>query len=104
MGETGHRPGAEGATAPETLRRKDRRGKGTLESRRARSRLTDEVNRPFPQGILPANLSGSGTEGASGRRRDLVKLVAPRSDGRDRPQRDPAPRTASEPRRQDGGI
>src|SRR5829696_9877518 len=31
-GETGLRPGAEGATAPETLRPKDRAGAGTLES------------------------------------------------------------------------
>jgi hypothetical protein len=52
MGETGQRaeesavPGAEGATAPETLRQKDRQGEGTLESRRARlARLTEEVNR-----------------------------------------------------------
>jgi len=65
MGETGILPGAEGATAPETLRQKDRRGKGTLESRRATAgdaRLTDEVTRPHGR---PANLSGTGTEGAS---------------------------------------
>ena len=37
---------AEGATAPETLRQKDRQGEGTLESGRARLvRLTEEVNR-----------------------------------------------------------
>jgi len=29
------RPGAEGATAPETLRQKDRKATGTLESERA---------------------------------------------------------------------
>jgi len=51
MGETGQRamsarPGAEGATAPETLRQKDRQGEGTLESGRASgARLTEEVNR-----------------------------------------------------------
>ena len=52
MGETGQRAeesavsGAEGATAPETLRQKDRQGEGTLESRRAEfARLTEEVNR-----------------------------------------------------------
>ena len=47
MGETGlASPGAEGATAPETLRQKDRQGEGTLESGRAGlARLTEEVNR-----------------------------------------------------------
>ncbi len=72
MGETGPRAcraksGAEGATAPETLRQKDRRGEGTLESRRAGSGAPHR--RGNPSGLSPpANLSGSGTEGLPPRR------------------------------------
>ena len=38
-------PGAEGATAPETLRQKDRKTTDTLESGRAQARSTEEERR-----------------------------------------------------------
>jgi aminomethyltransferase len=52
------KPGAEGATAPETLRQKDRKGDDLLENRRALARLTEGVTRN-----IRGNLSGPMTEG-----------------------------------------
>src|SRR5947207_9879399 len=60
------RRGAEGATAPETLRQKDRGRKGALESsgRNRLRRLTEGVSPGRGSPAAEVNLSGSTTEGA----------------------------------------
>ena len=61
--------GAEGASVPETLRHQGPRGDATLESRwRTARRLTDGVSRRPVIGRT-VNLSGSETEGGTGRSR-----------------------------------
>ena len=54
---------AEGATAPETLRQKDRDGDELLESGAAQAALTEGVIRAVPLGEARGNLSGLMTEG-----------------------------------------
>ena len=49
--QTNGRPGAEGATAPETLRQPDRKGDETLESRPGIERLAS------PKGVSGHNIS-----------------------------------------------
>jgi hypothetical protein len=52
-GRDRRRAGAEGATAPETLRQKDREGDELLESRVALATLTEGVTRPaLPPGEI----------------------------------------------------
>ena len=60
------RRGAEGATAPETLRQKDRGRKGALESsgRSQAPPLTEGVSLGHGSPAAGVNLSGSTTEGA----------------------------------------
>jgi hypothetical protein len=82
--ESPRRAGAEGATAPETLRQKDRKGAralwkagGTGRRNLDRSRLTEEVDRRIRgSGREPANLSGPRTEGARRRAERGAATVA----------------------------
>jgi len=65
-------PGAEGATAPETLRPKDRTVGDALESSRVQNRLTDGVAGGLParKSLRSPDRGGAGTEFSGNPRRN----------------------------------